>query len=147
MKIQEYSVEVKPDFLERQAKAKPIQALSELVWNALDADADRVTIDFECDALGGVAKILVADNGHGIPHAEAPKLFSSLGGSWKRQRMGTLQLNRMLHGRDGRGRFKAFALGSIVDWNVVYDKDGTPFRYDITMLEHFRDRFSHIRHV
>jgi hypothetical protein len=31
----EYSVEIQPDFLERQAKAQPIAAVAELIWNAL----------------------------------------------------------------------------------------------------------------
>jgi hypothetical protein len=37
--MQEVNVEVRPDFLERQAKAQPVQALAELIWNGLDADA------------------------------------------------------------------------------------------------------------
>jgi len=134
MTVKEYIVEVKPDFLERQAKAPPVQA--ELIWNGLDADATHVAVDFEHDGLGGMSKIVVSDNGHGMPHADAPELFKNLGGSWKRQRSRTLHLNRILHGQEGRGRFKAFALGDVVDWKVVYKKDGTPFRYDITMLEH-----------
>jgi hypothetical protein len=133
--MQEINVEVRPDFLARQAKAQPIQALAELIWNALDADATAVNIDFEHDAIGGMSKIVVSDNGHGMPRAEAPQLFKNLGGSWKRQRTGTLWLNRMLHGREGRGRFKAFALGAVVDWKVIYEKDGTPFRYDVAVLE------------
>ncbi|MBR0703435.1 ATP-binding protein [Bradyrhizobium diazoefficiens] len=133
--MQEINVEVRPDFLERQAKAQPIQALAELIWNGLDADATSVNVEIENDALGGMSKIVVADNGHGMPHAEAPQLFKNLGGSWKRQRLGTLGRNRMLHGQEGRGRFKAFALGGVVDWKVVYDNGGTPSRYDITVLE------------
>jgi hypothetical protein len=46
----------------------------------------------------------------------------------------------MLHGREGRGRFKAFALGNVVDWKSVYDKDGTPYRYEITLMEREIDR-------
>ena len=33
-----YTVEVQPDFLERQSKARPVQAVAELIWNGLDAD-------------------------------------------------------------------------------------------------------------
>lgn len=40
-----YRVEVQPDFLERQCQAKPIQAVAELIWNGLDADATRVAVD------------------------------------------------------------------------------------------------------
>ena len=80
----EYSVEIQPDFLERQAKAQPIAAVAELIWNGLDADATAVTVDFEDDKLGGMNRIIVTDNGHGIPHADAPILFRNLGGSWKK---------------------------------------------------------------
>lgn len=132
--MEEVKVEVRRDFLERQAKAQPIQALAELIWNGLDADATSVNIEIENDAVG-MSKIVVSDNGHGMPRIEAPKLFQNLGGSWKRQRSGTLGLNRMLHGQEGRGRFKAFALGNVVDWKVVYDKDGTLSCYDIAILE------------
>jgi hypothetical protein len=135
MSIHEYNVEVQPDFLERQAKAQPVQALAELVWNALDADATKVGIEFEPDALGGVSKIVVADNGIGIAFADAPALFKSLGGSWKRRRTTTYTLNRELHGREGRGRFKALALGNVIDWKVVYQRDSHLYRFDISILE------------
>ena len=79
----EYSVEIQPDFLERQAKAEPIAAVAELIWNGLDADATAVTVDFVDDGLAGINRIIVTDNGHGIPHVDAPILFRNLGGSWK----------------------------------------------------------------
>lgn len=132
---EEVRVEVKPDFLARQTKAQPVQALAELIWNALDADATSVNIEFEPDGIGGIAKIVIADNGDGIPRSEAPQLFKNLGGSWKQLRLTTTRLGRMLHGREGRGRFKAFALGDVVDWKVVYQRDDAPFRYDVAVLE------------
>jgi hypothetical protein len=137
----EYSVEIQADFLERQAKAQPVAAVAQLIWNGLDADATRVTVDFEESPLGGMAKIIVKDNGHGIPHADAPTLFRYLGGSWKKQATRTKTLGRMLHGQEGRGRFKAFALGGVVDWDVTYSHNSTLFRYDISIVEH------DIRHV
>ncbi len=72
--MQEISVEVRPDFLERQAKAQPIQALAELIWNGLDADATSVNVEIENDALGGMSKIVVTDNGHGMLHAEVLRI-------------------------------------------------------------------------
>ena len=77
-----YTVEVQPDFLERQAKARPVQAIAELIWNGLDADAARVDVQLEFGELG-MTKIVVRDDGLGIPHDEAPDLFTRLGGSWK----------------------------------------------------------------
>ena len=46
-----YTVEVQPDFLERQSKARPVQAVAELIWNGLDADASRVDVRLEYDEL------------------------------------------------------------------------------------------------
>lgn len=135
MSAVEYSVEVKDDFIERQAKASPIQAISELIWNALDADATSISVELEHDPLGGLSKIHVRDNGHGMSREDAPALFRNLGGSWKRQTMHTRTRRRMLHGQEGRGRFKAFALGAVVDWTVIYENGGTPSKYEITILE------------
>jgi DNA mismatch repair ATPase MutL len=75
-----YPVEVQADFLERQTKAQSIPAVAELIWNGLDADATVITLDLEYDPLGGLRRIIVTDNGHGIPHEEAPTLFGNLGG-------------------------------------------------------------------
>ena len=132
---EEYAVEVKKDFIEKQARAHPIHALSELIWNSLDADATLVSVELEDDGLGGMSKIHVLDNGHGFSRAEAPDLFRSLGGSWKRLRGHTRQKGRLLHGQEGRGRFKAFALGRTVDWKVVYGDNGTHSKFDISILE------------
>lgn len=130
-----YAVEVKADFIEKQARAHPIQALSELIWNCLDADATEVTVELEKDGLGGLSKIHVSDNGHGFTRAEAPDLFRSLGGSWKRLQGHTRGKRRLLHGQEGRGRFKAFALGRAVDWKVIYRSNDTLSKFDISILE------------
>jgi len=130
-----YRVEVKPDFVARQTKAKPVAALSELIWNSLDADATEVAVEFEYDALGGLSTIAVSDNGHGIPHDDAPGLFSSLGGSWKKHGARTKERGRALHGQEGRGRFKALALGRLVEWKVVTGTLGNLTRYTIQLAE------------
>lgn len=130
-----FQIEVQPDFLERQAKAKPVQAVAEFIWNGLDADATKVDVIIEHNEFG-MSKISVYDNGHGIPYEEAPILFSKLGGSWKTPGALTKTAGRMLHGSEGRGRFKAFALGRVADWHVTYkDKSGVSRTYRISMVE------------
>jgi hypothetical protein len=64
--VEEIQVEVRPDFLERQSRAQPVQALAELIWNSLDPDATTVGVEFDQDGLGGISKIVVSDNGDGI---------------------------------------------------------------------------------
>ena len=81
-------IQVQDDHLARIAQTrKPILALAELIWNALDADATRVDVTLLDNDLNGLMAINVADNGHGIPYAEADELFSRTGGSWKRSRL------------------------------------------------------------
>ena len=129
-----YTVEVQSDFLERQTKAKPVQAVAELIWNSLDADATRVEVHLEYGELG-MTRIVVLDNGHGIPYEEAPIMFQNLGGSWKKTAGITKTKCRFLHGYEGKGRFKVFALGNVSNWSVTYQaKDNGLRSYCITML-------------
>lgn len=132
MAVEQFRVEVEPDHLEKNTRAKPVQALSELIWNGLDADADRVSVSFEHDAIGTLDRVTVRDNGLGLPRSEAAEYFRKLGGSWKKTRS-TTPRGRHLHGQEGRGRFKAFAIGTHADWEVTYKRDGKLWSYTISM--------------
>ena len=136
-RIERVSVAVQGDFIERQTRARPVAALAELIWNSLDGEASQVRVEFERnDLAGGLSKIVVYDDGEGFPRADAAKLFGNLGGSWKRQTQQTKTKRRMLHGRDGRGRYKAFALGQSVEWKVCYvDGVAQPKSFEIELLE------------
>lgn len=113
------AVTVQRDHIERLTSAKPIAALAELIWNALDADARTVRVEFSHTGLDSLAGLVVADDGLGMTEADANIAFANLGGSWKMSVQRTKN-GRILHGREGRGRFKAFALGSLVTWEITY---------------------------
>lgn len=132
MAIHHYPVEVQSDHLEKITRANPIQALSELIWNGLDADATRVCVTFESNDLGALDRVTVSDNGDGLSYADAPDRFRRLGGSWKRPGATTVN-GRFLHGQEGRGRFKAFAIGSFAEWSVTYRRENKCWSYTITM--------------
>ncbi|REG49096.1 histidine kinase/DNA gyrase B/HSP90-like ATPase [Paraburkholderia sp. BL6669N2] len=126
-------VDAKPDHLASLARGKPVSALAELVWNALDADADRVRIGVTDNDLGNPVSIEVVDNGLGITFEDAERTFGSLGGSWKREHRVTARSNKKMHGRNGKGRFKAFALGHEVVWDSVYlGNNDTPLHFVIS---------------
>lgn len=112
-------VQAQADHIESMFKASPLSALEELVWNALDADAHEVKIDLITNALGAVEAVRVTDDGTGIDILQADSTFGSLGGSWKRGKSETEKSQRRLHGRHGRGRFKAFSLGHHVEWRTT----------------------------
>lgn len=112
-------INVKRDHIEALISTKrPIAALIELVWNGLDADATTISIRFDKNTMEGLSAIRVQDNGSGIPYEKANDFFGSLGGSWKSQKHKTPN-GRNLHGKSGKGRFKAFALGTLVEWNTT----------------------------
>lgn len=117
--------EVKADHLERLLRGRPASALCELVWNALDADATLVEIEFVRDLVDGLKQVVVRDNGTGISPFDAETGFRSLGGSWKRSGGTTRGEGRVLHGKSGQGRFAAFTLGSIVEWKSTSEEAGS----------------------
>jgi hypothetical protein len=114
---------VKKDHIEALVATKsPIVSVSELVWNGFDADADTVSVRFDHNGLGGLERIRVQDNGSGFSYDEAAELFGNLGGSWKSVKRRTAK-GRSLHGKSGKGRFRAFALGSIVEWKTRSERN------------------------
>jgi hypothetical protein len=95
---------------------KPGVGLCELVWNAFDEDATEVRITIEANGLGGIERVIVADDGNGMNAERASLSFATVGDSWKRM-PGTLSSGkRPVHGRHGRGRYAAFGLGRSVQW-------------------------------
>lgn len=132
MAIHQYPVEVQSDYLQKITRARPTQALAELLWNSFDADATRVSVSFEHNAMGGLDRITVRDNGDGLPLKDAAGCFRKLGGSWKKSKS-TTPRGRCLHGQEGRGRFKAFAVGAFATWHVTYLRDEKLWTYSIEM--------------
>lgn len=112
-------VQAQADHIESLFKGTPLAAIEELVWNALDADAREVKIDLITNPLGAVEAVRVTDDGTGIDILNADHTFGNLGGSWKREGVNSIGTGRHLHGRHGRGRFKAFALGPHVEWRTT----------------------------
>jgi len=132
-------VEARKDHFSKVATSTAKAAFAELVWNSLDADANNVNVNFTVGALG-TERVTVSDDGTGIPYKEAEHRFISLGGSWKATKQKT-ETGRFLHGKRGKGRFKAFALGRVVDWKVTYSEDGKLFNYTIAGKSDTLDKF------
>ncbi|GAC67646.1 ATP-binding protein [Gordonia soli] len=94
----------------------PQIGLCELVWNAFDEDATTVSIEVENSEFGVLALVRVVDNGSGMTRRRAEDAFSLVGDSWKRMPGTKSAGGRSVHGKHGRGRFAAFALGGAVNW-------------------------------
>lgn len=103
----------------RIARARPLAAIAELIWNSLDADADNVSIYFDESELG-LRGVVVEDDGLGSTPSEAQEFFRRLGGSWKKPGARTSKHGRVLHGSQGQGRYKALSVGRSITWTYFY---------------------------
>lgn len=114
-------------------RGDPLRAVVELVWNAVDADADDVHVKFARGEGGAIEEVHVSDDGHGIDPDERRTTFGMIGGSWKRAGRRTKGGKRLLHGERGEGRLRAFALGDQVEWvSHARDAMGVVYRVRIS---------------
>lgn len=121
MKTEDLPLELGASHVQELTKLKkPILAIEELIWNALDADATLVRVVFEINVLQGIDKITVTDNGDGIDANNKKATFGKLGDSLKKQTLYTKRLRRTMHGKEGKGRFRALGLGNRVEWFTRY---------------------------
>lgn len=132
-----YSVQltIQNDLISKLGKTSLVDALIELIWNSLDADALNVKVVFEDNGLDSLTSIKVIDDGMGIPFAEAKSIFKNLGGSKKKNKLKSEIHNRFLHGKEGKGRLKAFSLGATVNWTITYKDEASQklFTYKVGM--------------
>jgi hypothetical protein len=115
-----FNLQVAPDYLLRYSKTQPIDAVKELIWNALDADATEILVELERNITGKIKTIYVEDNGHGINYQKVESTFGNLGNSEKLY-MDRTPRGRFYHGKNGEGRYKALSLGQRLTWESHYE--------------------------
>lgn len=133
MTVKTITVGIAEDAIEQITKVSLDRAVEELIWNALDGEATKVEVVFHENPLEGIEKIVVSDNGHGIPHDQAETIFKQIGGSPKKNRRRSPTLDRPYHGREGKGRYKAFTLGQCVTWQSRVLTNGTVQSFHVTL--------------
>ncbi|AZQ43092.1 ATP-binding protein [Nonlabens ponticola] len=124
-------VGVEQDHIESLTKASGITAISELIWNSLDADATKVKIEYIKNKLGGFEELVVEDNGLGIEYSKAQDVFGRLGGSEKKIQTSSPN-GRQYHGKEGKGRYKSLALGDLVKFTSVYKNGESLKEFTVT---------------
>lgn len=122
-------IQVAHDHIEKLTRVPGQNAVMELIWNALDADATQIEIQARDNGVT-IDSIVVQDNGNGIKYDEVEQAFGVLGGSVKRSR-GHSERKRKLHGKEGQGRFRAFALGDLITFQSVYRDKKATWMFDV----------------
>lgn len=127
-----FTLKAKNDHLQKVASTRDyVKAISEFVWNALDAEATEVSVELSRNALGGLEGIIISDNGSGISKSRADHDFESLGDSWKLTTSHTSTLGRVIHGKEGQGRLRFYSLANRAKWQSIYDEGGK--HYNLTI--------------
>ncbi len=125
-------ISVEKDHIESLTKSNGINAVSELLWNSLDADADEIHVEYKPTILGGYEYIKIIDNGHGLTYEKAQDVFSRLGGSEKKI-ITQSPKGRQYHGKEGKGRYKGLALGDLVKFTSNFQTNGNVSEFTITL--------------
>lgn len=123
---------VEKDHIQSLTRANGITAISELIWNALDADASEISIETTKTKLGNIDTIKIKDDGSGIEYQKAQNVFGTLGGSEKKFRT-VSPGGRQYHGKEGKGRYKALSLGDLVIFTSTYRQDNELKSFTITL--------------
>ncbi len=108
--------------LGEQLVAKPSIALAELVKNAYDADATKVTVTFENIGKPG-GTIIVEDDGHGMVFEEVQGCWMRIATAAKRRDRVSRIYRRPLTGAKGIGRFAARRLGAKLTLQSIAERD------------------------
>lgn len=139
--MQTLELKVEQDHIESLAKVRnPLIAIEELIWNGLDADANKVVVEFVLDNMKGLSKIKVSDNGIGIKFDDCENAFGHLGGSAKNH-IDLTPGGRVPHGKLGKGRFRAFGIGRTVRWLSRYRSNGEVKQFEVKGRKAFLKRF------
>ena len=109
-------------------RASAVEAITELIWNGLDAEATCVDVTISINEFGAATVLVVRDDGHGIAPDKARRLFLTEGDSWKKAERFSASLSRPLHGQMGRGRLITYAVAETVEWSSVSSTQDGPKR-------------------
>lgn len=133
MSVKTIKVGIESDAIEKFAKVSVDQALEELIWNSIDAEASLIEVVLHRQELEGITKVVINDDGHGISVDDAEKIFGNIGGSLKRLKRRSPKLDRPYHGKEGRGRYKAFSLGRHIEWHSRTLTNGSVSAFSVSL--------------
>src|SRR5665213_1339245 len=137
MKPKKIPVRVSNEHIQRLSQCSPTDAIIELVWNSVDASATLINLDVERNDLNGIEAITITDNGEGISEEQAESAFGNLGASIKTDQTQNAR-GKFVHGKLGQGRFRAFSLGTNVQWDTKHaTTDGIIVKGDIEHNQYF----------
>lgn len=108
----------------------PIQAIFELVWNGLDANASAVEIKIVRNGVGGLEEVLIIDDGDGIAVKNLDNNFKKFNESSKKH-------DDDKHGSHGKGRLAFHKLCDKAIWYTKRDGDDSKIVINSSSIKDF----------
>lgn len=106
------------------------EAICELIWNGYEAQATKIDVVLQGDALKESPVLYINDNGTGINHNTIKQTFGKFLSSEKRG----LSLRIKSRSNKGKGRFSYFALSNEAQWTTRYQDNEKLLQYDIQLI-------------
>ena len=135
------------DSLGIQMYQSPVAAVAELIANAWDADATRVTVTLP-SSLSGSAEIVVKDDGIGMTFSECQRFYLDVGRNRRITPSTPVDENssdddasgdasqggRPILGRKGIGKFAGFGIAELLEVDTTSSRTGerTVFQLDLS---------------
>jgi len=107
-------VVITDEAIQKLFKNTALIALSEAIWNAIDAKARNISINFQKNQSDVIEKIFIEDDGDGLPIENFDEYFLQYQKSWKAESL------KDYHGKKGEGRFKLMAIAKNIEWKTSY---------------------------
>ena len=124
------NVQITDESIKKLTKVRAIDALSEAIWNAIDANANIINITTKYnETTGQIAEIVIEDDGDGIPYNKFNDYFTLFQKSWKANERRSN--NKLYHGKKGEGRFKLYTLANTIVWETSYISNDKLEKYSI----------------
>lgn len=105
------------------------QSISEYIWNGFDANATKVQIDFEATEIGTIKRVVISDNGYGIPYEYLQTKFKPFFESEKELDPNVYRNTSTVHGKNGVGRLTFFHFATKANWQTVFEYSGKKYTY------------------
>lgn len=123
-------------------KFSPVEAIAEYIWNGYDADATKIDVQIDANAIEGINKITIIDNGCGIDFRSLDKKFKPFYESNKMLYKNENNNSSLIHGKNGIGRLTFFTFARVAKWTTVYNDDNRTFKYTIEIAENGLDDYA-----
>jgi len=106
------------------------KAIAEYIWNGFDANASRIEINFDANAVGFIDNLSITDNGTGIDISSLDDTFGNFLDSQKEQ---SFSATGFVKGKKGKGRYSFTYFCHKAIWDTTFNKADKLLNYTITI--------------